>query len=90
MKYMRVVAYGGNSVFVQTSNQRNRDYEQTIMTLNEFEEFVKENFPKEWEEYLEYNKNVDWQFQKALHEFFYRYGETEEMRRKGESFVFER
>lgn len=87
-KYMRVVAYG-LYVFVQTSNHRTRDYEQNVMTHNEFATFMQDNFPTEWAEYLDYNSSVDWYYTKTPAEFFYNYGLSEEEIRKGEAFIFE-
>ena len=92
MKFMKIVAIGAY-VFVQTSNYRNRDYTQTIMKIDEFEKFMQEQFPKYWDEYmwdeyLNYYNNVDRQFKKTAPEYFYHYGETEEMRRKGEAYIY--
>ena len=85
MKYMRIVGYGLNVVHVQTSNHRNRNYEQTRMTPIEFMEFMKREFPHYWQEYLD-KADTDTYPEK----FFYHYGETPEMIRKGEAFVFEK
>ena len=81
MKFMRIVALG-KQVFIQTSNHKNRDYKQSIMTPDEFAAFMQEHFPIHWKEY-----EINGQGQTAA-EFFYNFGETPEMKRKGEAFVF--
>ena len=83
MKYMRIVAVNWKDIFVQTSDNRRRDYKQVTMSHEEFEEFMKANFASYWNEY-ESSGSKD-----SAAEYFYTYGETEEMKRKGIAYIYE-
>ena len=82
MKYMRMVALTANIAFIQTSEFENRGFKQDKISWAAFNDFMKEEFPQYWVEYESTNKKEE------AAEYFYHYGETDEMKRKGIAYVF--
>ena len=79
---MRIVANTpGKNVFIQ--KEIRGKWVQEIITVEEFVELMKNDYPKDWEVY---EKNG---MEREPDDFFYYYGCTEKMKRKGESFIFE-
>ena len=72
---MRIVGMTGSKFFIQTLY--NGTWIQEKITFAEFAEFMKEHFPAVFEQLGD-----NW-------DAYYNYGETEEMRRKGEAYIFE-
>lgn len=86
MKYMRITAVGGNSICVQTSNNREHGYKQEHMGIKRFSEFMQKHFPSYWKQFLE---SDDYYYLNGCLHFFYHFGETPEMIRKGEAYIYE-
>lgn len=80
VKFMRIVAMNDNAYFIQESERANH-WKQRIISFEDFIQYMKENFVKEYNEFVESKKPVD--------EFFYNYGCTDKMLVKGESYIFE-
>lgn len=79
---MRIVAsVPGKNVFIQ-KNIRG-EWVQEIITVEEFVELMKKDYPKDWEVYE--NSGME----RKPDDFFYYYGCTEKMIRNGESYIFE-
>ena len=78
---MRIVGMGVKKVFVQI--MKNNKWEQSHINRNEFEDLMINDFPKYVAEYEENNTNCD------MADFFYHYGETDAMLRKGEAYIFQ-
>lgn len=77
---IRLVGLNSANVFVQTGSGRN--WEQVVMSFKDFEKFISSNRPEQYKEYK--NSNSD----DAAAVWFYNYGETEEMKRKGIAYEF--
>lgn len=79
---MRIVASNpGKNIFIQKYNRDKWVLE--IITVKEFAELMKNEYPNDWKVYE--NSGME----KEPDDFFYYYGCTEEMIRKGESYIFE-
>ena len=78
---MRIVGMGVTKVFVQI--MKNNNWEQSHINRNEFENLMKNDFSKYVAEYEKNNANCD------MVDFFYHYGETDTMLRKGEAYIFQ-
>ena len=81
MKKMRIVGLG-TSIIIQV-NFGGSEWEQKTLSRDEFRSFMESKFPVYWEEYLNYGAYY------TPEEFFYHYGETSEMRRKGEAYIYD-
>lgn len=77
---MRIVGMNTTHVFIQTLI--NNEWKLNIMNEKEFKSFMYNMFPTYMAEYEKDTINT-----KAT-DFFYHYGETEDMRRKGEAYIF--
>lgn len=77
--YMRIVAMNNKGFFIQEAEKMNT-WEQRNISFEEFIKYMKENFTKEYNEFVESEKSVA--------DFFYNYGCTEKMIKKGESYIF--
>lgn len=79
---MRIVGINAAKIWVQKYNDKKQAWEQTIMSHEDFEKMMKNEYPVFYRKYenSESNKNAA--------NFFYNYSETDEMKRKGEAFVF--
>ena len=78
---MRIVGMDAKKVFVQI--MKNNEWEQKHINKNEFENLMRNEFPKYVAEYKEDNTNCN------MADFFYHYGETDAMLRKGEAYIFQ-
>ena len=79
---MRIVASNpGKNVFIQKYIRG--EWKQEIITVEEFAELMKKDYPKDWEVYEKSG------MEREPDDFFYYYGCTEKMIRKGESYIFE-
>ena len=78
---MRIVGMGVKKIFIQI--MKNNEWEQKHINKNEFENLMRNEFPKYMAEYEENNTNGD------IADFFYHYGETDAMLRKGEAYIFQ-
>lgn len=78
---MRIVAISAHAVFIQENN--GNGWEQTKMRINLFENYMEENFPKHYNEFLNTDTSDD-----SAAEFFYHYGETPEMKRRGIAYIY--
>ena len=78
---MRIVGMGVKKVFVQI--MKNNSWEQDNIDRNEFENLMRNEFPKYVAEYEKNNINCD------MADFFYHYGETDAMLRKGKAYIFQ-
>ena len=80
-KEMRIVGWTpGNSVVIQ--ERKTGEWIQSTVTETEFNFIIRHNFPKYWKEWMSKER-----VQTSM-DFFYHYGETPEMIRKGEAFIF--
>ena len=88
MLMMRIVGLSESTHFV-TVQIRDKDrgrWKQIIFPYNEFGVYMKHYFPKYYNYYemaMEQQENYEY-----AAEWFYNYGETFEMRRKGDSYIF--
>lgn len=78
---MRIVAVNSHAIFIQENN--GVGWKQTQMRSDLFEGYMEKNFPAYYNEFL----NADTSDEAAT-EFFYHYGETPEMRRKGIAYIY--
>ena len=78
---MRIVGMGIKKVFIQI--MKNNRWEQRHINRNEFENLMRNEFPKYVAEYEKNNTNCD------ITDFFYHYGETDAMLKKGEAYIFQ-
>ena len=78
---MRIVGIGLTKVFIQI--MKNNNWEQSHINRNEFENLMRNEFSKYVAEYEENNTNCD------MADFFYHYGETDAMLKKGEAYIFQ-
>lgn len=81
MKYMRIVGLGAHQVIYQES-KNGRTWEQKTLRTDCFEDYLEREFNKYWPDFLNCTQDV------SAAEFFYHYGETADMRRKGEAYIF--
>ena len=77
---MRIVGITDNRVWVQ--GKKDGKWHQTIVDKTAFEVMMRMSFPRYVEEYAMSNTDKD------MADFFYHYGETESMKRKGEAYIF--
>lgn len=77
---MRIVGINTTHIFIQTLT--NNEWKQDIMNEEEFKSFMYNTFPIYMTEYEKDNTD------RKVMDFFYNYGETEEMKRKGEAYIF--
>lgn len=77
---MRIVGLGAK-VFIQTMKGNN--WEPNNIDRNEFENLMRNEFPSYVTEYEKDNINCD------MADFFYHYGETSAMIKKGEAYIFQ-
>ena len=78
---MRIVGMDAKKVFVQI--MKNNEWEQKHINKNEFENLMRNEFSKYMTEYEESSTNCD------IIDFFYYYGETDAMLKKGEAYIFQ-
>ena len=78
---MRIVGMGVKKIFIQI--MKNNQWEQSHINRNEFENLMRNDFSKYVAEYEENNTNCD------MADFFYYFGETDAMLRKGEAYIFQ-
>lgn len=79
MKFMRIVAMNANAYFIQEA-ERIGCWKQRVISFEDFINYMKENFVKEYNEFVESGKSVD--------DFFYDYGCSDETIEVGESYIF--
>lgn len=83
---MRIVGLNKTTVFVQRKIKgdwsAHRGWEQAVMNDVEFDTMMSEEFPEYWKKYLEADTEKD------AKSWFYDFGCTEKMKRKGESFIY--
>lgn len=79
---MRIVGLNGNRIFVQKMIRHN-EWMQKPMRFDDFRTMMKECYPGYYQEYLESGTD------KKIQDYFWHYGETEEMRRNGDAYIFE-
>ena len=77
---MRIVGMGAK-VFIQI--RKNKRGQQKHINKNECENLMRSEFPKYMTEYEENNTNCD------IINFFYHYGETDAMLKKGKAYIFQ-
>lgn len=77
---MKIVGINTTYIFIQTL--MNNEWKQNKMNEEEFKSFMYNTFPIYMKEYEKDNTNT------KVMNFFYNYGETEEMKRKGEAYIF--
>ena len=76
---MRIVGIN-EKVFIQI--MKNNRWEQSCISKSEFENLMRNEFSNYISEYEKSNTSYD------MANFFYNYGETDAMRRKGEAYIF--
>lgn len=80
---MRIVGLGAHAVIFQENT--GNGWKQKQLRTDCFEDYMEEQFPEYWAKFLS-DTNGDF----SAAEFFYHYGETPEMIRSGEAFIFEK
>ena len=78
---MRIVGMGVKKIFIQI--MKNNQWEQSHINRDEFENLMRNEFPKYVAEYEKNNTNCN------MADFFYHHGETDAMLRKGEAYIFQ-
>ena len=78
---MRIVGMDAKKVFVQI--MKNNRWQQSHINKNGFENLMRSEFPKYMVEYEKSSTNCD------MADFFYHYGETDAMLKKGEAYIFQ-
>lgn len=76
---MRIVGIN-TKVFIQI--MKDNKWEQSCISKSEFENLMRNEFSNYVAEYEKNNTGCD------MANFFYNYGETEDMKRKGEAYIF--
>ena len=89
MKEMRIVGWTpGKSVVYQereiTGIWKEDLWVQECISEKEFETYMQGNFPTYWNDFLDYYEHFD----VTSCEYFWNYGETDEMKRNGDAFVY--
>lgn len=85
---MRIVGLceSTHSVTVQIKDKELGKWNQTVFPYNEFRNYMKHFFPKYYNYYeIAMEQQVNYEY---AAEWFYNYGETLKMRRKGDSYIF--
>ena len=77
---MRIVALSDNEIWIQ--GFLNNRWEQLRISHRAFEVMMQISFPRYVEEYAMFGNGI------PMVDYFYHYGETEEMRRKGDEYIF--
>lgn len=77
---MRIVGLGLHKIIFQ--EKKGSEWEQKTLRSDLFDEYMINNFPTYYEEYMEDETEL------FASEFFYHYGETHEMIRNGEAYIF--
>ena len=77
---IRLVGINDGTIFVQIKN--NNEWDQKVMTFEEFDEMMKNERPKMYKEYRNSNTEL------PAARWFYNYRETEEMKLKGIAYEF--
>ena len=97
---MRIVGISGSGrITIQTKLRKTDVWYQNCITFEEFEKAMEKYFPKYYKFYeiakeneiREIEENCLGDFERNTYycaDWFYYFGETREMRRKGESFIF--
>lgn len=80
---MRIVGMSYGFMNIQTSND-GKVWEQETLSSEQFENFMKKNFPIEYSEYCDFLEFFD----ESISNFFYHYKETPKMIREGEAHIF--
>lgn len=80
---MRIVGMSYGFMTIQTSD-KGKDWKQETLSPEQFEHFMKNNFPIEYGEYCD---NLEF-FDESISNFFYHYRETPKMIREGEAYIF--
>lgn len=78
---MRIVGMSTKKVFIQV--MKDNEWKQNHIDRNEFENLMRNEFSRYITEYEKNNTNCD------MADFFYHYGETDTMLRKGEAYIFQ-
>lgn len=77
---MRIVAIDSGRVWVQ--GKVDNEWKQVIISRKAFETMMQISFPQYVEEYVLSHSDED------MADFFYHYGETHAMKRRGEAYIF--
>lgn len=80
MKKMRIVGLNKNNIFVQ--KQTRMGWEQELISHEAFDQMMRTEYPAYYQQFEASGT------EKSAAEWFYNFGETEEMMRKGEAFIF--
>ncbi len=86
MKYMKIVARTANGVYVQTSDDK-REWSQIELTTEQFREAMRKYFTKYYYRFRMHELHMG-EYAQDVCTYFYHYGETEEMIRSGEAYIF--
>ena len=82
MKYMRIVGLGAHQVIFQES-KNGSNWEQKTLRTDIFDAYMEDNFPNYYGTFI--HNEIDC----SAAEFFYHYGETSEMRKKGIAYIYQ-
>ena len=80
MANMRIVGMNAQAMFIQ--KEIKGEWIQEVISFTQFEDMMKTEYPRYWNKYTESNTD------KSAEDFFYNYGEDENMESKGESFIY--
>ena len=78
---MRIVGLGAHQVIFQ-ENANGVGWKQRTMRTDLFETYMEENFPQYFEDFMKSDND------QVAADFFYHYGETPEMMRKGIAYIY--
>lgn len=83
-KQMRIVGLNSSSIVIQKKDGNN-SWNQAKVSNSDFDKMMKEGYPDFYDEYQAATKNG---IRLSAAEYFYHYGETDEMIQKGDAFIY--
>lgn len=86
MKYMKIVALSSKGVYIQTSDDKH-EWSQIELTTEQFREAMRKYFTNYYYRFRMHELHAE-EFAQDICTYFYHYGETEEMMRNGEAYIF--
>jgi hypothetical protein len=80
MANMRIVGMNAVSMFIQ--KEVKGEWVQEVLSNCAFEEMMQKEYTPYWEEYIRSGKT------KSAESYFYHYGEDEDMKYRGEAYIY--
>ena len=94
------ISTGNEVVTIQARRKKTDSWHQEALSFDRFERFFKTHFPKHYSYYEIAKDNEEWEFEANgfvdfyrntydCASWFYNFGETNEIKRKGDAYIFE-